>query len=807
MNRKFSVFVSSPLLRTLLFLGFLEFGVAAFLILQVEPDQKNAAFLGYSFSRLILFLFTSALALWLLALTILPGYHEQISRRLDFIFQKQPIICGYVLLSLLFLSLIIFAVPFEFLEKYGLYFQRIRPLLFFSCLFPVQLSLNWIKNSQALNKNFLRLLFICLCTLLAIGGFLFFSGLGLTPEQDHWDIGGNPLTSLQLLVILLTGVLIFGFFRIVPFARKGKYLDVIIMLFLFALAVLFWQETKAPHNEFSTRPDPPYFQVFPESDAQIHDTGALAILNGGGIFFKRYTDKPLYMVFLALLHIFAGYDYNLLTFLHVSFFALMVPILYLLGISFHSRFFGFVLAGIVLVRQQNAILLSNVFNFNALPSQFMTEVPTLLGLIVSACVLFYWLRTPHLGEWRAFIAGGVLGAVSLIRLNPFLLIPTVPVYLFFVLHGYKKAWLSQSIFFMLGCALLILPWAVTGVDQSGRSFFLIKFQDVINVRYGPSSSLPSNLAGSLIPGTHSTSTQPAVSSMLLSAGPSILPINIHTFPGFVVNHTLHNWVTSFLTLPDSIQPNDQKLAVLVERSYWKLGKEEITLFQIPFILLNLCLLAIGFAWSWKRWKWAGLAPLFVFVVYSLSLGFARTSGSRYIVPIDWIIDFYYVLGVICLSQPLPQLLRQTLQVEPSDNVVSQAVNAKPSWMTIGAVVIIFCVASFIPAAQLLIPPREALCQSVDASTIKFIDGAKPDAFFVYGEILYPDAQKDHFAFTLLTCQKTFSFGVSGFQGRLEVGQRIIAALSGDSRHPHLQVIALPPDGNIPAKIIWMGESE
>jgi hypothetical protein len=41
-----------------------------------------------------------------------------------------------------------------------------------------------------------------------------------------------------------------------------------------------------------------------------------------------------------------------------------------------------------------------------------------------------------------------------------------------------------------------------------------------------------------------------------------------------------------------------------------------------------------------------LAPLLISVAYMLALGLARTSGGRYIVPVDWVTYFYFGLGLV-----------------------------------------------------------------------------------------------------------------------------------------------------------------
>jgi hypothetical protein len=814
MNYKQTTSSKTLISAVLFFLGFLEFGAAAVLILQIDPDPKNAIFFGYSLTRLALFLLASALALWLLALVRLAAYRAAVMQKLESVFQKTPLFWMIIIFLLALLALVVLIIPIDMFGKYGLYFERARPLLFFSCLSPAQISIIWVKDNWHLNRSFLRMMLVSLSVLLLLGGFILFSGLGLTPEQEHWNFGGNPITSLQLIFILFVGALIFGFPGMLKpglFAQNGKYLDLIIVVILFVATVLFWQEAPVPHNDFSTRPAAPYFQSFPASDARVHDFGALAVLNGAGI--RTFTDKPLYMIFLAILHVFAGYDYNLLSFLHTCFLALIAPFLYILGKSFHSRLFGFVLASIVLIRQQNGILLSYVFNFNAIPTQLMTEVPMLLGLVVASCALFYWMRIPEGRSWHAFVTGGILGAASLVRLNPVLLILATPVFLFLVLRKRKKEWLFQSISFAFGCLILIVPWVITGTTQSGQSFFILKFQDIIRVRYAPSGALPpkKDFAVSLIPPLDTFErTVSSTNLPPISAGLSFPPIDIHTFPGFVINQTLHNFVGSFLTLPDSLRPDDQKLAVLVERPYWKLGVEQLSPTQIPFILLNLCLLAIGLAWSWKRWKWVGFSPLFVFVVYSLSLGLGRTSGSRYLVPMDWVVDFYFALGLLCLFALLPQSLRQALEAEPEGAFVSRPATKKPSWRLVGAIALIFCVAALVPAAQTLIPPQKSLCQSVDLNELRLdppLKNAVQSNYLVYGEVLYPEIKNDRLSFTLLTCQRGLSFDISGFNGKLDVGQRIIAGLSDDSLHPHLELIVLPPGAAKTGQVLWQVEAK
>lgn len=786
-------------LIAILLLGFLEFMVVALGILQIDPDPKNAVFWGYSLPRLVLAGTALVLAGGWLWLALAGGPRLRLLGWLERLVQPAPLFWGLISLWLVGLALLIWLTPAVALGRFGSYFERARFLLLAFCVFPVQLSVLWWSAPRATGFPW-RPTLIAAAVLLALTGLMLISGWGLTPEADYWDVAGVPLTSLQLVCLLLVGGLFFGLAGLarpfLPF-RPGRWADWLVALVLFVFALWFWTNAPIPHNEFSMRPQAPYFQSFPVSDARVHDLGALATLKGLGILFRRYTDKPLYIVFLALLHQLAGYDYDLLIFLHLACMAFMVPALYWLGKAFHSRFWGFLLAGMMLVRQSNALALSQTLQFNAYPAQFLTEVPTLLALILVTLAIFTWFKAENNRFWWAFLAGSALGAAALIRLNPFLLIPALPVFLYFALRR-KQDWFRQTLVFLLGCGLLIAPWMLTGTSSSGQSFFILKFQDIIHVRYGLSG-------GVAVPETPAAPLPAAAPPVETPSAPGWTwpALDLHTFPGFVINHTLHNFVGSFLTLPDSLQPADQNLEVLMERPYWKLGVEVLAPVQIPFVIINLGLLALGLGWSWRRWRWAGLVPLFVFVVYALSLGFGRTSGSRYLVPLDWLAGFYFGLGLLSLASVFPVGLHRVLQLEPAASAPEARFTLRQVFLPLAGLCLL---AALIPGMQTLIPPDQALCAPVSASEAQAL-APQAASRLVYGEILYPEFQGQRLSFTFLTCQGEFFFSLADFEGQPAVGERVIAVLTGPANQPSLILLALPAQADQPAQLLWQGLSE
>jgi hypothetical protein len=113
---------------------------------------------------------------------------------------------------------------------------------------------------------------------------------------------------------------------------------------------------------------------------------------------------------------------------------------------------------------------------------------------------------------------------------------------------------------------------------------------------------------------------------------------------------------------------------------------------------------------------------------------------------------------------------------------------------------VVCLAALIPAAQTLIPAQKDLCSPVNVSGLPALD---PKLDLLYGEVLYPELQKDHLTFDLLTCQRTVFFDLTGFSGKLAVGQPVIAGLDESGA----KFLFLPPGPENSAQILWQRETK
>jgi len=216
---------------------------------------------------------------------------------------------------------------------------------------------------------------------------------------------------------------------------------------------------------FSLSPAAPTYQPFPFSDARVYDLAAISILRGYGISYLN-NENPLYLIFLAILHFFAGYNYKLLTWLQVLILAFIPVILFLVGKKYHSAAFGIFLALVLIVRQSNAMLLSyKVSSLN--PKLFMTEEMALLGIVLFAYLVFMWMRQRRI--WLAFLCGGCIGATALFRLNTLVLFPAIACLIVPAFWKMGKMYVAKHLSaFTLAFLILLIPWIFSSVGPDGR---------------------------------------------------------------------------------------------------------------------------------------------------------------------------------------------------------------------------------------------------------------------------------------------------------------------------------------------------
>jgi hypothetical protein len=189
--------------------------------------------------------------------------------------------------------------------------------------------------------------------------------------------------------------------------------------------------------------------------------------------------------------------------------------------------------------------------------------------------------------------------------------------------------------------ITVSPWMWRNQRVAGEPlFFLQRFNNVIDERYQPQSHIDQDRLVSNLP------------SRALEARATITRVENDTILDqykFIPKHFVHNLITSVLIFPPSPVLDDLR-HVVDNYPYWgrmtNFGPGQISGFMGIFLAVNLFILSIGFGAAWKRVGFVALVPLFVFLFYNLANAFARTSGGRYIVPVDWVVYFYYAIGLV-----------------------------------------------------------------------------------------------------------------------------------------------------------------
>jgi hypothetical protein len=381
--------------------------------------------------------------------------------------------------------------------------------------------------------------------------------------------------------------------------------------------------------------------------------------------------------------------------------------------------------------------------------------------------------------------------------------------------------------------ILFVPWIITGVNPQGTPWLLIKLEYVIQTRFGDTNSPVNGTLSSNLPvlGTEAAGLQgnaafnlhlgnfenlntrefdQTLSTLNIPGSPAFEIINPDGIVLRFLDHLLHNFSTSLLSMPDSLMYDD--LIHLSQQPYWVEGKEgwlgDLPVTQTGLVFLNILLIALGLGYSWVHHRWAGMVPMAVFLAYSLGVATAMNSGGRYIVPVDWVFYVYYGLAVLSIIQFVHKV------ISGRDYSHSANQGLKPSPRTADRRPMVFSLvgsvflASLIPVANLVLPalPANPAVQAQDESALKVVSADEaPGKTIVSGVILYPYYNNDgtmSFDFlTPLAVQNYINVRTSSLKVKLKGGENVFIVLGTDALgNPQVESIYLRQDG-VPV-LLW-----
>jgi len=578
---------------------------------------------------------------------------------------------------LLFLTfgLILFLLRYLDPAATASYYERARPALTYLLLLAAQTSL-WLaalRNGIHLKSMWTRRAVfvgagIVLAVFLAVWLLIALTGLGITEDPSYWSEPGVPILGWQLLLALLFSALCllpsaFRFlpsaFRLLPSASRplssafrppsasrslpsafrplpsafrplpSAFRPLPSALYLLALVLWLSVPLTSLRNSFYAPITPPYLQPFPASDAAYYDTSAQSLLLGFG-FVQHIPTRPLFIVFLAALHALLGQDYARLIFGQTLLLALFPVALYFLGKRLHSRAAGVTVALLAILREWNSLLVASdvrVSNTKMLLSDFVTT----LALTAFLLLVLRWFRERRDGSLLAFVSGGALGLLLLLRTQSAFLAPGVLLLAFPICWPKWKTWFAQSALFAAGLVLAVSPWLARNYFVAGQ----LSLDDPTQVK---------NVASMYGGGTPSSNLDQFAGQSPEEASRFVVDTILHRpayVAGFVTNQFLANSIDTLLVLPIFARYDGLSAPI---HPYWYEWDGHPSTANVILFLVYLAVISLGIAAAWKRLRWAGLLPLVFFVCYALSTSLARYSGWRYIFPADWVGYFYFALG-------------------------------------------------------------------------------------------------------------------------------------------------------------------
>ena len=662
------------LIRIWLSLALLE-GITALILFLRIPGNSESAFLGgISRTRIGIlggFVLTLCILVFVtfLVLRNKTWAERGLQRIRNFLGPKYiyGITIGILFTGVFFLSQLLYLSGVVIDPYIKGYLIRLRPFifwslaLFFQSLVILPLFRYGLRNHAILSSSqIFRYSGMIYLVFLLVVLFIVTTGIGIIPDVVGWDAPGTPLTFIQVGLAGLAGLLFFAIET--RFARwkdrDGFRFDLLVGLFLWSSAFLIWTLEPLTPDYFAPAPRAPNYEIYPYSDAALHDVNAQELLIGEG--FPGISRKPLYVLFLTLLHAVGGQSYNSVITLQVGVLALIPVAIYWLTKDLHMRLSGIIAAGLMILRERNAISLSGEIRVSH-SKLLMSDMPAVLAIMILTWLVVRWLKNPGERKILPLWIGGALGLLMLLRPQFSLLIPIV---LLVTILSFLHKPLSGFIYCGLigiGILLTLSPWMLRSYNISGK----LTLNDPIQMAFL----------------TEQYHLHPQTESLELNPGESVSEFNTRinsylrdfilknpSYVGkFIFSHFLHNQIEMIQILPLSPwivsnpgsdlfpywHQNTEKLwreccsvqAYVFTHKFWDPWLKSIEVNILVPILINLGIISLGIAVAHHKNQLLAWLPLLICLAYSFSTAIGRYSGWRLVLPADWVVLLYFSMGL------------------------------------------------------------------------------------------------------------------------------------------------------------------
>ncbi len=743
-------------------------------ILTIPTDPKNRSFLSLSLPRLALVAFFILFAILpLLVFIKLSGKTKKNTVDLisSFIGKKYIPYLAIAFLVMLTTSWYLTFISNSIPNNLMAFYTRIQPFIIWCFLFSLLNIIsvlvlrsgfhwdNFLHQWKDNRKTRFALLasFLILIAVFVMNAFTKYDNSSLV----FWTRNGVPVLNSQILAssisLLIVFYLVYKVFRpksSLPI-KTDRRVNLSIFLLIWIIASVLWLSTPQQTSLFNPGPFKPDNAFYPWSDARTYDNCAQFVLLGQKYCNGSAVNYPLYDGFLLLLHLLAGQNNSLVISLQVIIVALVPALLFLIGKSLFNRFAG-LLAGILVIFQiRNAIFGGLAIWDLSYPKMMMTEPLALLFLVLFCFWLIKYLQNPQRNSWYALLSGIILGLATLVRHNIWALVPVFSLAIIFS----TKRFVRILILFVVGFLLAIGPWSIRNIANGSQPIYVLDYfqENVLKNRYPQPTPTDENNTSTGGGGQSSTTlpTAQVGTNVNSNANPSTIepsPEGLSSLQ-IIFSHFLHSAVASVLALPTTHATDSLIITIKNAGSptLWSGNwAGQIDPEQAAWIVFNLLVISVGIGSAIKKMKVAGVVPLLVFIMYDAGSSIAKTSGGRYIAPINWVMLFYFAFGIT-------QIIIYVLSVFKLEKTIAQAENIagenllpkKANRFRFEFVFIAFfiSISILLPISEYIFPPKEysqgkdTISAFLDAQPITNASISQslqdPGVPVLYGKAFYP----------------------------------------------------------------------
>ena len=535
---------------------------------------------------------------------------------------------------------------------YAGYIRRLWPLLDLATWILAEiiiLILFFALQGRTEYKNFLKSLSSKLLIVLALLGitalYISRTDMGIAPIYKGDWARGLPAVPLLEWQILLACIFCVG----MVFAESNQKilkvhrLDLWIAPAIWVVTAVLWLSQPIVPNSSALEPIAPNFEIHPFSDAQTYDEFAQSVLIGNGFGENKIPQRPLYVVFLAFLHVIAGQDYSRVIALQSLVFALFPVLLYFLGREFFGRPIGISIALLAILRDYTSNLVSPFTGNLSYSKVYLSEIPTAMLLILFLLIGMRWIKSGF-PAFSAFLMGGTLGVAMLIRTQVIVAFPMLLLFAFFTQPKKLLPIIKGALLASMTIILVVSPWLWRNWKLTGQLIFDNPESQMANLalRYNRLNGIDVDI----LPLSNETNSE--YNARLLDLATQAVHQNPTGIAKGIANSFINHGVSNILLFPlrNTLRSFDELWTPI--DPFWQQWEGRPTFPQAVLLAFYVSLFGLGLGFAWYKNGWLGLLPLAVNLIYNLWTSIALLSGQRFLLAMDWSIYLYYMIGLFAL---------------------------------------------------------------------------------------------------------------------------------------------------------------